>query len=203
MESKRNPMLKRLSVPVLRAFGPERGGALLEDADRRFEALCRENAEEPKAVKRLTHTDLYPTLALYQSVLAEGKLSRAEAARFLYDARAEAAEPDAESLRKAMRIPGAYHLMPAAFRLMTHLKFGPKAGFRFHFYPVGFSRVKFDMLRCPYCEICGRYGCPELVVAFCHTDDVTNERMHPRLHWHRTQTLGGGGEKCDFQLFIE
>ena len=33
---------------------------------------------------------------------------------------------------------------------------------------------------------------------FCDSDDVSYENLHPQLVWHRTKTLGRGGDCCDF-----
>ncbi len=40
-------------------------------------------------------------------------------------------------------------------------------------------------------------GAPELTPAFCATDDWLSAAM-PKIQWQRTQTLGRGGEMCDF-----
>ena len=55
-----------------------------------------------------------------------------------------------------------------------------------------------DMTRCPYHDTCVKYGCPELCRCFCDSDDVSYENLHPQLVWHRTKTLGRGGDCCDF-----
>lgn len=47
---------------------------------------------------------------------------------------------------------------------------------------------------------CRRYGCPEITVAFCDSDDATYGNMHPSLSWGRTSTLGHGAHCCDFRL---
>ena len=61
---------------------------------------------------------------------------------------------------------------------------------------------RMDMLECPYMSICKKYGCPEIVPAFCVSDDVAYGNMHPRLVWGRTKTLGRGDDCCDFKLTV-
>ena len=78
---------------------------------------------------------------------------------------------------KLMKIPGLYRIVPAT---------------------GGVWRI--DMTRCPYHDNCVHYGCPELCHCFCDSDDITYDGMHPRLCWHRTKTLGRGGDCCDFCL---
>ncbi|MDO4829326.1 MAG: L-2-amino-thiazoline-4-carboxylic acid hydrolase, partial [Clostridia bacterium] len=41
---------------------------------------------------------------------------------------------------------------------------------------------------------------PELCPCFCDRDDITYDGLHPKLYWHRTKTLGRGGDCCDFCL---
>ena len=60
-----------------------------------------------------------------------------------------------------------------------------------------------DMLECPYMSICRKYGCPEIVPAFCVSDDVAYGNMHPGLVWGRTKTLGRGDDCCDFKLTVK
>ena len=58
------------------------------------------------------------------------------------------------------------------------------------------------MTACPYVKICVRYGHPEIAHYFCDSDDITYGNMHPCLCWERTNTIGRGGELCDFRLSI-
>ena len=60
-----------------------------------------------------------------------------------------------------------------------------------------------DMVVCPYFETCNKYDCPELTQYFCKSDDITYGIMHPKLGWGRTQTLGTGGNCCDFRHHLK
>ena len=59
---------------------------------------------------------------------------------------------------------------------------------------------RIDMTKCPYHDASVHYGCPELCHCFCDSDDITYDSLHPKLYWHRTKTLGRGGDCCDFCL---
>ena len=170
-------------------------------ARRRFTQLCRENAGDPKAVKAQTVHNLYPCLALYEGLQQAG-VRQGDALRFLDRVWSLRAEPKASSIRKMLKIPGLYRLMPRIFRKVTLSQFGEAAGFQARFYDFGSKRCKFDMTKCLYCDLCRKYGCPELVPCFCHTDDVTSGHMHEKLLWNRTKTMGEGGDVCDFDLLI-
>lgn len=107
-------------------------------------------------------------------------------------------------LRKAilrlLRLPGLYRLVPGLFAKGTRKLFGPAAGFAAKELEVTKSVWRVDMTKCPYHDACVRYGCPELCPSFCDSDDITYGGLHPRLLWHRTETLGRGGGRCDFCL---
>ena len=190
-------------APILsRQYGEGKKTLILEYAGERFEKLCRENPDQPKAVKAHTVAKIYPCAALYDALQRCG-VEKAQALDFLDRSFSEMAEPQAASMRALCKIPGFYRLMPRIFRYVTNRSFGEKAGFRAKFYPTDSTRCKFDMTRCVYCDECRRLGCPELTVCFCHTDDVTDGHMHPKLIWNRRKIMGDGADCCDFDLYID
>ncbi len=44
---------------------------------------------------------------------------------------------------------------------------------------------------------------PEIIKAFCHSDDVAYGNMHPKLDWVRSKTLGRDGDCCDFIINVK
>ena len=78
--------------------------------------------------------------------------------------------------------------------------FSTDAGFVYEFPESHGNEARFNMVRCPYFEICRRYGCPELTTVFCDGDDTGYGNMHPQLIWGRTKTIGHGDECCNFLL---
>ena len=104
-------------------------------------------------------------------------------------------------LRSLMKT-GLYKLMPSLCGLMLDRMFGHAAGFDYR--PVTDApKFAVDMTRCPYVEICEKYGCPELCQFACRADDITYGNLHPNLIWARTQTLAMCGECCDFRLYVK
>ena len=106
-------------------------------------------------------------------------------------------------LTAMLRIPGLYRLVPGIFVRSTRTVFGPAAGFAAAELQTGRSIWRVDMTKCPYHDTCARYGCPELCRCFCDSDDISYAGLHPRLVWHRTKTLGRGGDCCDLCMKIE
>ena len=116
-------------------------------------------------------------------------------------------EERAWKLRKGilglLRIPGLWRRVPGLFARGTRKFFGSAAGFAARELEVTGAVWRIDMTKCPYHDACVRYGCPELCPCFCDSDDITYGDLHPRLLWHRTETLGRGGGRCDFCLKIK
>ena len=50
--------------------------------------------------------------------------------------------------------------------------------------------------RCPICIDTKKLGVSELTPLFCELDEVMIALQHGRLH--RTQTIAGGGDCCDY-----
>lgn len=101
-----------------------------------------------------------------------------------------------------LKIPGLYKVIPGFFKKMLGTTFGPEAGFQFENTSDenGFST---DIVVCPYMETCKKYDCMEIVQFFCKSDDYCYGNMHPKLIWARTQTLGTGGDCCNFKIILK
>ena len=106
-------------------------------------------------------------------------------------------------LRGILKFPGLYKRVPAFSCKMIQKSFGADAGFVSKIRKCDAEGMHVDMQVCPYHEICKKYGCPEIVKAFCHSDDVAYGHMHPKLIWARTKTLGLGADCCDFIINIK
>jgi hypothetical protein len=59
--------------------------------------------------------------------------------------------------------------------------------------------IAFNVVRCPVASHFRKYGGADLCVAsWCNLDYALAELTHERLV--RTQTLAGGGDRCDFRV---
>ena len=194
-----NGFLKDMEKLLEEKLGWARTEMILDYASNNLEALCAQNTDETNAVKKHTVGSIYPCLSLYRALQKAG-ISQPDALKFLDWACSERARKQAASMQALCRIPGMAKLMPRLFKLVTNQSFGKKAGFSAAFYETEKTRCRFDMTKCLYCDVCRRNGCPELVPCFCHTDDVTDGNIHPRLLWNRTKIMGDGADCCDFDL---
>ena len=192
---------QEMQEQMVKRFGPEQGQRIAGRMAQEYETLCQQYANQPKAMVNHTHNNIFPVVTAFRALLDEG-MERSEAAKAASDAFLELMEVPAQAIRKALKVPGLYRLMPWLWKTLMPKMFGEDAGFRFSFYPTDGKQVKFDMLACPYHQVCRDLGCEELAPTFCTTDDICYGHMHPKLIWNRTRTIARGGNLCDFDLFI-
>lgn len=180
---------------------PAQSKALNEACLGRFARLCAENAGASKERKRHLEGQILPGIAVYETL--KTVMTPEEAFRTVHgyvEAHALAAR---KMLVGMLRLPGLYRLIPGISARMVHKIFGEAAGFAAKEYRAVGGVMRIDMVKCPYHETCVRYGCPELCACFCDSDDIAYDNMHPKLIWHRTKTLGRGGNCCDFGLKVK
>ncbi len=166
-----------------------------------YHQLCQTYRDDPPARKQHTEGSIYAGVALYQA-LQEGGRTPEEALALTDAIFQDVSQQGAKVLRALLRLPGLYRKVPALFLTAAQKKYPPAAGFQMTFYDVGKYRARFDVTACPYHSTCQALGCPELTTIFCNTDDCCYSNMHPRLRWHRTQTIGRGGTVCDFDIAV-
>lgn len=199
---KKNQYLDNL-VPHLREkYGTTQAEAIITSARKLFEAICEENAGEPAEYDMHTKQRIYPAIASLKA-MTEAGIARQEAIDFLCDYYRWRASGKATSIKKIMKLPGLYRLMPKLFKKLTPKMFGDAAGFKAIWHDDPQWELNFDMVQCPYLDKCSAYCCPELCKGYCEADDICYGNMHPKIIWGRTQTLGKGGDCCDFRMAIK
>lgn len=191
---KKEPMPSSLAAEF-RANGME---PLLESVYARTAELILENRNVDKAMWR--HLEqILPCIAFYEVLVKE---KGQETAFKLYEAWCLLKiERMAKMIPTVLKIPGLYKAVPKIFHKMLNSFFGEKAGFRSENLSTqdGFS---VDITVCPYVEMCKKCDCFEIAQFFCKSDDLCYGNMHSKLIWGRTQTLGTGGDCCDFKITL-
>ena len=170
-----------------------------ERAQKRYEALCTENAGDSRALRAHTYSRIYPCIALYQAMIDDG-IDPKKADGYIGEYFQRIARVMEPHVQRMARLPGMASRMPKFFMKIAEKMFGTNAGFVYEFPQSHGNEARFNMVRCPYHEACRRYGCEELTHVFCDGDDAGYGNMHPRLYWGRTKTLGRGDDCCDFLI---
>lgn len=192
---------EQMQEEMLRRFGPEQGIRIVQYMKKEYQNLSDAYADRPKALEPHTQKNIFPVVTAFRALLAEG-MERTQAAQQAREAFLGLMDAPADAIRKILKFPGLYRLMPWLWKNLICKMFSEDAGFRYRFHPTDGRRVKFDMLECPYFHICQELDCQELASTFCTTDDICYGHMHPKLIWNRTKTLARDGDPCDFDLYI-
>ena len=177
---------------------PEKARALGEAMQRRLEKLRAENAGASREKRRHLESQILPGIAVYETL--QTVMPKDEALETIHSYVEQKARRQKKLFLRLMCIPGLYKKVPGIFSEQTPKLFGVTAGFAARDIQTAGGVWRIDMTKCPYHDASVHYGCPELCHCFCDSDDITYDGLHPKLYWHRTKTLGRGGDCCDFCL---
>ncbi len=197
----KNQFLAQAEKFLINAYGSEKGSMISNAANKRFEELCAENKDEPKDMYQHTRMKIYPCISMLDAQIMHG-ISREDALDFNFKFIEWRSYRGAKFVSKIMKIPGIYKKTPVFFGNMTKKNFGTKQKFDAVFHEISSKEMRFDMTKCPYSDICAKYGYPEITKAFCRGDDIVYGAMHPKLVWGRTKTIGDGDDVCDFKITV-
>lgn len=173
-----------------------------DDAERVFKAQSSVYSEcaaslsgrTPNQYKTLTKTIL-PRVALYKALKADEKLSE-NAYDLTHKYMVEVIGKQKHKSTAALEIvPGFYRVYSRTF-----LKIMRTTDLQKSDQTEGKDFYDITITDCLWHNACKEFGCPELCSAFCDVDDVTYENLR-KLGFTRTQTLGKGGECCDFHFY--
>ena len=192
-------LIKATCAIAAEELGKDRADRIAARAQARYEALCRENASDSRALRAHTYKRIYPGIAVYEALRADG-IEQARAVWYIREYFQRFSARFVPHLQRAIRIPGLAKRIPGLFMKLSLQSFGPDAGFGYEFPERRSNEARFNIVKCPYYETCLRYGCPEITRAFCDGDDAGYGNLHPKLIWGRTKTIGRGGDCCDFLL---
>lgn len=193
MESKYAVSYKR---EMQKFFSESESGLLWDAAEKAFQNLLKENPQQPKAVARHTHTSIFPAIAVYKTVAAKDP---AKAMRILENGAAAVSKQAGEKYARLLKVPGMKIIFLKIFSRGVKKGFGPEAGFAHEFLTASGKTLAFHVNKCPYQSYCEKYGCPEIVHIFCKNDEYAYGNL-PHIRFIRTQTLGTGGNCCDFRF---
>ena len=192
-------LIKKTCAIAAKELGKERAGLIAKAAQQRYEELCAENKSDSKALRAHTFTRIYPSIAVYEALLAEG-LSHEKAFYYVREYFQQVAAKVVPHLQRVIKVLHLARFIPGVFMKISLKSFGPDAGFGYEFPKSQGNEARFHIVKCPYYETCKRYGHPEIVPAFCDGDDAGYGNMHPSLIWGRKKTIGRGDDCCDFLL---
>ncbi len=192
-------LIKATCAIAAEDIGKARAERIAAKAQKRYEILCRENAADSKPLRAHTYRRIYPGIAVYEALRADG-IGQERAVWYVREYFQRFSARFVPHLQRAIKLLGLAKRTPEIFMRVSLQSFGPDAGFGYEFPENRGNEARFNIVKCPHYEACLRYGCPEITRAFCDGDDAGYSHLHPKLIWGRTKTIGRGGDCCDFLL---
>ena len=142
-------LIKSACAIAAEDIGKERAVRIAQNAQKRYEALCAENAGESKALKPHTFGRIYPGIAVYETMQADG----IEADRAVWYIREYFQRFSANAvphIQRLIRFPGAAKKIPGLFLKISVRNFGEDAGFLYEFPVSSGNKARFNIVKCPY-----------------------------------------------------
>lgn len=165
------------------------------DAEARYNKLLTSSESHPKDQNKMIVKRVLPLFSIYQSLKSQN-IGQEEAILIIEILLKESFfRTQLSGIRFINRLfPVPFPVIKPVLRLMM----------RFSDLPAG-QEIKQDdkncfavyVYQCHIHDTLKELGALELIPAFCATDDWLSAAM-PKIQLHRTQTLGRGGEMCDF-----
>ncbi|MCM1060156.1 MAG: L-2-amino-thiazoline-4-carboxylic acid hydrolase [Eubacterium sp.] len=194
-EGKKMNIIKKISADILGNTETEKIWGAAREKLR--DILSRYKDVPPK---EQYHTDLiFPHIAVYKSLL-ETHADRAM--EIMEKGEASAAKKSARVFQNMVKFPFGRQMFLKGFAAGCKSGFGAEAGFKNTVYKADSRRYQMDVLVCPYVKYCNAEGCGELTHIFCDNDIYAYGSLDG-IAFDRSQTLGTGGEKCDFLLYMK
>lgn len=177
-------------------FGEQRTDRIISRAISNYEEYCSLYATETNRSNRnALRTRILPGLSLYQALSAEGLEQQDVLGYMDMLFRAAFFTGRMRGIHILNTFPNPFALIKPVLKLMTRDEYLP-----------GSQKVVEDsadcfaviVYRCFILDTLVAHGAGELTPLFCNTDDWLAAEL-PSVNWERNQTLGRGGDCCDFR----
>jgi hypothetical protein len=167
---------------------------------RYFETLAGSRTYQPRVLHKLHfEKNILPAVAAYQVLKQEGH-DPASAVNILDRLLETTISGQKRYYRFLGRFTFFFDLLCWTLIPMMRIQY-PEKGWQIDTPDLGPIVVALDSRRCFYLEVLKEYGVPELTRHFCRLDDLLYEGVSAFIRFERTQTLGRGGELCDFRYY--
>ncbi len=192
-KSKKMIIIKKIAVKIIGNTETEK---IWDTAREKLREILSRYENIPP--KEQMHANLiFPHIAVYKSLLENHSDMAME---IMEKGEAAAAEKTVKLFQNVVKIPFGKAIFLKGFATGCKTGFGSDAGFRHVIYRADSKCYQMDVTACPYVKYCNAEGCGELTRIFCDIDVYAYGSLDG-ITFERTQTLGTGGEKCDFHLY--
>ncbi len=160
-----------------------------------LDALIKSQSGKSESQMKTLSGTILPSIALYKALMKSGLAQEEAYARVQKYMIEKVAAQKHASTAKMETVPFFYALYSRIFLRIVRTADAWESTQRR-------DRDFFDVTitKCLWHTACAENGCPELCRLFCEADNVTYGGLK-KIGFSRTQTLGYGGEACDFHFF--
>lgn len=186
---------KQIKAFLIEEFGESKANTLFHSQEKTLDTLIENTKNKSEnQMKTLVQTVL-PRIALYKT-LSKDSLSKEDVYAYMrkYMLDKVAAKKHASTAKMEL-VPGFYSIYSHIFLKIMRTTDLQKS-------VQSHTKDSYDVTitKCLWHTACQENGCEELCRLFCDVDDVTYGGLK-KIGFTRTQTLGYGGDCCDFHFF--
>ena len=177
---------------LIKELGAEKGEEYLAAAKQKHGDWMSKTKETSPSRLKTMQESIIPRIATYAVLKENGH----DADRILDDYVRNVAGPMMhDTYAKAEKLPGFWTVFKTGFIRITEKSDRWECESR-----KEKDRFFLDIRKCLWYDTCVECGYPEVCRFFCDCDNYTYGGLD-KIGFTRTQTLGTGGEKCDFTVY--
>lgn len=192
VQKKEAQMWAQLEAYLIQELDRDTARTILTESQTKAHAFLAAS-EEPSPTRRATMQDtILPRVATYLALKEAGQDAEGLMERYT---RTVAGPSMHAFYAKAEKVPFFYAIFKALFGMVTR-----KSDAWVSDFAVQKGQFTLDIHRCLWYDTCCACGAPEACRFFCECDNYTYGDLK-KVGFARTQTLGTGGDKCDFRFY--
>lgn len=186
---------KQIKLFLIEEFGTNKGNSLFDKQEKMLNTLIENTKNKSENQMKTLIQTILPRIALYKTLLKDD-LSEDNVYNYMRKYMIDkVAVKKHSSTAKMELVPGFYSIYSKIF-----LKIMKTTDLQVSVQKHGKGYFDVTIKECLWHTACVENGCAELCRLFCDVDDVTYGGLK-KIGFTRTQTLGYGGNCCDFHFF--
>jgi hypothetical protein len=177
---------------LIAEFGKDQAEKISQHQQERLDTLVKQCENKSKNQLKTLKTLIYPPIALYQALI-EIPMENDKALQITEKILFHEYQKTANLYQKLEKLPSFFKLFKMGFKKKMN-----GDNWEFSIEQNDAKAIIFTIKRCLWLDTCREQNCPELCPLFCKSDNVIYGKLK-KVTFQRTQTLGMGGECCDFK----
>lgn len=181
---------------LIKLYGKEKANVIIELAQKYYQECLMLCKDASKGEFMHLENTILPTTSFYKALL---EVDTENAFKNTNAIIINLCEKGAKVLSGILNFPGMKSVFMKVMSKMATKMFGRECGFDYENFEANKSILQMDMTICPYVKYAKRFKVEELTTIFCESDFATYGNLSG-IAFERTETLGTGGNKCDFKF---